>query len=220
MDPSSSAPDWGVIGCLAEPTRRRVYEAVRAAARPLTRDDVAQLVGIGRPLATFHLEALARTGLLDVTFARPAGRGGPGAGRPAKWYAVRNRDVIASLPPRRYELAAEILLRSVRAARATAELCAAAVEVGRRLGGTLTGRPLDEVLTRLGYQPIERDGGHAFANCPFHALVEADAETVCAMNQSLVTGLLEGLGIKELDAVVDPLPGGCCVRLRPRPPSG
>src|SRR5881409_1312880 len=105
----SSDSGWNALHLLAEPTRRRVYDAVRAADEPLTRDAVAAGTGVGRRLAAFHLDLLTDAGLLDADYARPAGRGGPGAGRPAKRYRAAAVDLELSVPARRYDVAARIL---------------------------------------------------------------------------------------------------------------
>jgi predicted ArsR family transcriptional regulator len=137
---SSGAPqdnDWDVAALLAEPTRRQVLEAVRAATSPVTRDAVAEAVGIDRRLAAFHLDRLADGGLLAVSFARPAGRaGGPGAGRTAKHYQPTNQPLQLSVPPRRYELVARILALAVgRSPRGgQAEALVVAREEGERVG--------------------------------------------------------------------------------------
>ena len=51
-----------------------------------SRDAAAQALGIGRPLAVFHLDKLVEAGLLEASFRRLSGKTGPGAGRPAKLY--------------------------------------------------------------------------------------------------------------------------------------
>ncbi|HWP02780.1 MAG TPA: winged helix-turn-helix domain-containing protein, partial [Gemmatimonadaceae bacterium] len=61
------------LALLAEPVRRAIYEWVAAAEGPVTRDDVARAVGIGRPLAAFHLDRLAAAGLLEITYERRTG---------------------------------------------------------------------------------------------------------------------------------------------------
>ena len=75
-----------VIAVLDDPVRRRLYDYVSARGDGVSRSEAAQAAGIGRTLAAFHLDRLAEAGLVEVTFARPAGRSGPGAGRPAKLY--------------------------------------------------------------------------------------------------------------------------------------
>ncbi|MBX6371798.1 MAG: helix-turn-helix domain-containing protein [Acidothermus sp.] len=212
-EPSSHhAPpsDWEAIACVAEPTRRRVYEVVRTATTPLTRDEVATRCGIGRSLATFHLEALSRAGLLVCDHAPR--RGGPGAGRPAKRYRAARPDLAVSLPPRRYDLAAQILLRTVLATGA--DVRSPAAQLGREFGVERRGEKLAAVLDELGYAPEGREDEIRLGNCPFHALVGVEPRLVCAMNEAFLSGLLSGLGITELAAVLDPRPPACCVQLR------
>src|SRR4051794_8550834 len=109
----SSDPAVTALHLLAEPTRRRVYDAVRAGDGPQTRDDVATSTAINRRLAAFHLDLLADGGLLEVDYARPPGRSGPGAGRPAKRYRPAAVEIELQVPARRYDLAARILARAV-----------------------------------------------------------------------------------------------------------
>src|SRR5690348_3923495 len=109
----SSEQAWTALHLLAEPTRRRVYDAVRASDTPLTREEVATATDIGRRLAAFHLDLLTDAGLLTADYARPAGRTGPGAGRPAKRYAAAAVDLELQVPARRYDVAARILAKAV-----------------------------------------------------------------------------------------------------------
>src|SRR5436190_14925906 len=102
--------DVGALGALDDPTRRALYAVVARSAAPVGRDDAAAAAGITRSLAAYHLDRLAEAGLVEATYARPPGRGGPGAGRPAKLYRRAERQFSLSTPPRDYELLAEILL--------------------------------------------------------------------------------------------------------------
>jgi len=100
------------VGALREPVRRAVYEYVAAQAEPVSRNDVAAAVDIGRTLAAFHLDKLAEAGLLETANApRP---GGPGAGRPAKLYRRSDSELMVSLPPRDYRLLAAVLASVAR----------------------------------------------------------------------------------------------------------
>src|SRR4051812_8638032 len=124
-EPRSDAVD--VIATLGDGVRRSLYDYVVSRGTPVGRDEAADAVGIKRPLAAYHLDRLARDGLLDIAFARPGGRTGPGAGRPAKLYHRSGAELEVSLPPRRYELAAELLasaLDAPGASRARASLTA------------------------------------------------------------------------------------------------
>jgi predicted ArsR family transcriptional regulator len=99
---------------LADPVRRSLYAFVVAQPDAVDRDTAAAGVGVGRPLAAFHLDRLASAGLLDVEYHRRSGRTGPGAGRPAKFYRrARGLETTVSLPPRRYDDLAVILAEGV-----------------------------------------------------------------------------------------------------------
>jgi predicted ArsR family transcriptional regulator len=218
-----------VFGVLDDATRRAVYAAVVARGGPASRDDVAGDLDISRTLAAFHLDKLADRGLLAVTYARPAGRGGPGAGRPAKLYERSALEIEGSLPERRYDLAGEILAAAVAHAR-PGETAAAAAEriahergvglaaaVKRRPGGArATVSAARALLAGLGYEPSAAPGEVTLRNCPFHAVVGVAPELVCGLNAALLRGVLEGLRGTGVDAVLDPGAGRCCVVLRPR----
>ena len=126
------------LAVLAEPIRRRLYEFVVSQPAPVGRDEAAQGVRIGRPLAAFHLDRLVAGGLLETEFHRRSGRTGPGAGRPAKFYRrAAGRHLEVSLPPRRYGLAAEILAEGLDRStepEAGAMVLEAARAEGQRLG--------------------------------------------------------------------------------------
>ena len=101
------------------------------------RDEAASAAGIGRALAVYHLDKLVEAGLLTASYQRPAGRGGPGAGRPAKLYARSGREFAVTVPPREYELAARLLVEVVEAdpsGRSRAALGEAAHRLGTELG--------------------------------------------------------------------------------------
>jgi predicted ArsR family transcriptional regulator len=227
----SSDPGWNALHLLAEPTRRRVYYAVRAADEPLTRDGVAAATGVGRRLAAFHLDLLADAGLLDVDYARPAGRSGPGAGRPAKRYRATDVDLEVSVPARRYDVAARILARAIDEAdvgdaRETAMQVARdeGERIGRlrRPGGRLSAKDTlvaaTAVLADLGYEPAARDAECVrLRNCPFHAVVDVAPQLVCGVNDELVSGLLRGLGgHSSVTADLDGAPPDCCVTVARR----
>ncbi|HEX5465276.1 MAG TPA: helix-turn-helix domain-containing protein [Candidatus Limnocylindrales bacterium] len=108
--------DIRAVAMLDEDVRRALYEAVIRSGRALSRDEAAAAVGVSRALAAFHLDRLVEAGLLTPEFRRLSGRTGPGAGRPAKLYRRAERDVVVTLPERRYELAAELFATALDAA--------------------------------------------------------------------------------------------------------
>jgi len=201
--------DLEALRALADPARRRVYGFVAGSGGPVTRDEAAAALGLGRSLAAYHLDRLAASGLLEVSFGRPSGRTGPGAGRPAKLYARAEREFVLSAPPRDYELVAEILLRA-----GAASTDDAAREVGREIGRAAPEAPIAEVLAARGYEPFDDEGTLRFANCPFDALAKTHRETVCCLNLALVEGVIEGAGAEDATASLEPDRAGCCVAVR------
>jgi predicted ArsR family transcriptional regulator len=211
MDENHLDADLGAIGSLSDPTRRRLYVFVSRSNEPIGRDEAADALGIPRQTAAYHLDRLAEEGLVDVEFLRRSGRTGPGAGRPAKLYKRTDRDREVSLPPRRYGLAARILLEvvSTRAIKRK-DLAAAAHRIGAELGEV----GLDQALRETGYDPVVEEGEIRFRNCPFHVLKNQDQRTVCNLNLGLVEGMLEASGDGR-KAYLEPSETYCCVRVRP-----
>jgi predicted ArsR family transcriptional regulator len=205
------------IGVLSEPVRRRLYELVARAGSPVDRDTAAEQAGIGRPLAAFHLDRLVRAGLLAVEFRRRSGRTGPGAGRPAKFYVrPAGQEISVDLPPRSYDVAAEILATGVeRAGRARTSVLEVARERGQAMASTAT-RGLLPMLESEGYEPfVDAAGVVRLRNCPFHALVDEHRELTCAMNHALLDGAASAVANSGFRAVSDPREGLCCVAFVP-----
>lgn len=206
-----SDADLDAVASLAEPIRRALYDYVAGLSEPVSRDDAAEALDVSRQVAAYHLDRLADDGLLEVEFRRLTGREGPGAGRPSKLYKRSDRVHEVSIPPRRYELAARILLDAVREGHVDAE---ALTDVARRTGEEIGQVGLEAALEATGYEPVIEEGETRFRNCPFHVLRDRDRETTCGLNLALVEGMVEGSG-SETDAVLAPEEGYCCVRLSP-----
>lgn len=205
------AGDLDAVASLAEPLRRALYDFVAGAHEPVSRDDAAEAVDVSRQVAAYHLDRLADDGLLEVEFRRLTGREGPGAGRPSKLYKRSDRVHEVSIPPRRYELAARILLDAAREGHLDNE---ALTGVARRTGEEIGHAGLEAALEATGYEPVTEDGETRFRNCPFHVLKDRDRDTTCGLNLALVEGMVVGSGA-ETDAVLAPEEGYCCVRLSP-----
>jgi predicted ArsR family transcriptional regulator len=218
------------IAALAEPVRRALYFYVIAQQGPVSRDQAAAALGVPRHVAKFNLDKLEEEELLDVEFARPPGRSGPGAGRPAKLYKRSAREVEVSLPERHYDLAAQVMAQAIAQAvvheasigdalRETARQTGRALgEQARQAAGSRPSRAsvlraVQEVLVDRGYEPREDAGGLSMANCPFHALAEAHRDLVCGMNRDLIDGLLQTAGPHGARAELRPSQGMCCVQI-------
>jgi predicted ArsR family transcriptional regulator len=71
------------------------------------------------------------------------------------------------------------------------------------------------LLADYGFEPFSRDDRSVgLRNCPFHALAVRHTETVCGMNLALLEGIAAGIGAPDLQPVLDPAPGRCCVAIR------
>lgn len=215
LDPAKLDP----LVSLDDATRRRLYEFVVAADEPVTRDQARDALGIDRSLVAYHLDKLLDEGLLVASFARPDGRGGPGAGRPSKHYQRSDREFTVSVPPRDYQLAAELLARAGEADGSGAvrqALHRAAAEFGRVLAGHDGDAATDlfELLARHGFEPYDVGGVVRLRNCPFHKLAQEHTELVCGMNLALLTGMVEASG-SSVEAQLDPAPERCCVAFVP-----
>src|SRR5919109_2517480 len=124
------------LSALGDATRRSAYDYVCAQGRPVGRDEVAGALGVGRTLAAYHLDRLAKDGLLSVAYKRRSGRTGPGAGRPAKLYERSEREIGVSVPPRDYGVAAQLLAHAAahdEAGGTRAALRDAATSLGREI---------------------------------------------------------------------------------------
>ena len=221
MDDLPPDRDLAAIGLLQDPVRRALYGHVAAAGGEVSRNQAAEAVGVQRGLAAFHLDKLVEAGLLEASFRRLGDRRGPGAGRPAKLYRRASGEVAASLPPRTYETAAHLLAETVEQAGADLELQATArrsgLEAGRRALAAGAGPTVERLLAARGYEPY-RDGDRLrLRNCPFANLAGEFPVLVCAMNLSLIEGLLDGTGEPAARAAMDPAPGRCCVAVHDQP---
>jgi hypothetical protein len=107
---------------------------------------------------------------------------------------------------------------ATRIAAARGRELGAGFRQARALGRVGPGRALaaaTEPLEEHGYEPRRLDQRTVeLRNCPFHTLARKAPEVVCAINRSLLEGLLRGLGDQRVEAVLAPRPDACCVELR------
>jgi predicted ArsR family transcriptional regulator len=212
------------IGALADPLRRSLYEFVAAQGDAVGREAVAEALEIPLHTARFHLDRLASDGLLDVEFRRLSGKSGPGAGRPSKLYRRSDREFSVSLPERRYDLVGDILATAIDESAgdgvpAVETMDGVAYEKGMSFaqGCEVEGDELDRVASVLaagGYEPHRSGDQLILRNCPFDTLAQDHTDLVCGLNESYVKGICEALGAKGVDAVLEPEPGYCCVKIR------
>ncbi|MFF9409448.1 helix-turn-helix transcriptional regulator [Streptomyces anandii] len=219
------------VSVLGEESRRRMFAFVRRAGRPVTRDEAAASVGISRKLAAFHLDKLVDAGLLRSHYEAPGGT--RRVGRRPKVYEPTDAQISLSIPDRRHELLAGLLLEAVLTEGADERAAEAALRVAERHGretgeaertrsrpgrlGAERGLTVCErVLDEQGYEPVRESSTELrLRNCPFHPLAARAPGLVCGMNHAFLAGFLEGLRVTGIQAVLAPRPGECCVRFAP-----
>lgn len=196
-----------LAGALGDPTRRRVFFAVREASVPQTKDDVAERVGIDRRLAGFHLDKLVEQGFLDADF-RKREKGGPGAGRPPKVYSLAATEAAVTLPERHYDVLAQLLLEAMSSPGDPDDQLE---RVGFAFGQSLARDQIESgesvftptqaiaevvrILTRFGFAAQTEDPGAATptimaCSCPFEEMAFHDPVRVCGLDRSIWKGVL------------------------------
>ena len=199
------------------------------------RHEAAATVGISRELTAFHLDTFVYAGLLRARYAAPTGI--RKVGRQPKVYEPTDTPIRVSIPDRRHELLADLLVQAVVTEGENETAAQAAMrpagqrreELGEEERTQLRpgrrgaergqrGRTLCEhILDQYGLEPArEAPDRLRLRNCPFRPLAAQAPALVCGMNHAFLTGYLQGLRAPAVQAVPAPRPGACCVELRPR----
>ena len=185
---------------VGNPELRAALLWARSRSTPVTADELATAHGLHRNVARSRLERLVSAGLLRTTYARRTGRRGPGAGRPAKLYAVSPQLEPIEFPRRHYESLVGLLLETQPEGRREK----IGVAFGRRLGRAAGLRParsmrsglarLCTALGRLGYQVSLVEAGDRSAvlqtpTCPLRPVVREHPDAV-ELDRGMWTGLI------------------------------
>lgn len=187
------------LDAAGDPELRRALLAARSSAAPVTADDLADALGIHRNVARARLERLVETGALETSYERRTGRSGPGAGRPAKTYAVAPELTALEFPVRRYETLIGLLLdrlpgdgEAVGAAFGRELAAAAAIERAAALPAAA--ESVCAAVRRLGYQASVLEASATTAllrtpTCPLRPLVAARPEAA-VLDRGMWAGLV------------------------------
>jgi predicted ArsR family transcriptional regulator len=229
---ASVTSSLAAAAALADVSRRRMYEFIRAGRRPITREEAAASVGISRKLAAFHLDKLVEVGLLRASFA-PVG-GIRRVGRTPKVYEPTEAGVQISIPERQHVLLAEVLIDAVQAEDGSRSAREAATDIVRergvrlgeeererlrpgRLGSERALTTIAAVLAAQGFEP-DREGPARLRlhNCPFQPLAGRAPDLICGLNYAFLTGVVDGLRARSAVPLLRPRPGGCCVEIAAR----
>ena len=193
------------LEAVARPELRDVVLFARAQAHPVSADDVAARFRIHRTVARGRLERLAAAGLLTASFERRTGRSGPGAGRPAKVYAVPPETSAIEFPERHYDRLLGRLLGALPEEGRHEALAEAGIAFGADLADatglarTKSIRAAAEractALGELGFQATVAEATPdtvtiATPTCPLRPLVVANPDAA-AIDRGMWVGLID-----------------------------
>ena len=200
---------------LAEPSRRRVWDAISAATGPVGVAELATALGVHHNTVRLHLSRLVEVGL--VTEEREADRH---PGRPGYRYRASGTDPVLQLAA--YRRLAILLAGAVRSGTG-------ARDAGRAAGAAdaahLAGRdPVPAIVGTLsaqGFAP-RLDEQHddrvdvVLGHCPFADAAADDPATVCQLHLGLAEGAAQAIGGLQVEGlrIADPHRAGCRVQLR------
>lgn len=182
------------LSSLDDPTRRALFDHVASQDAPVSRDAAAGAVGVDRSVAAYHLDRLVADGLVTASYFRPHGRGGPGAGRPAKHYEPSGEELVVSVPPRDYHLAAELLARAADADPDPRSPVRTALEsAARQLGRDLAGEDGDGTAGGGRAGTAGGSGGRAGGSA---GVADSEGDQDERDPQARLQRVLEGLGFR------------------------
>ena len=179
------------LEAVGDPELRDALVFARSQARPVTADELADVQGVHRNVARSRLERLVEAGLLEPGYERRTGRTGPGAGRPAKTYAVAPELSAIEFPARRYEALLGMLLDALPKRGREKRLREIGAEFSDRLARDARLRPskslrdgveaMCNAMRMLGYQAsvVDVTGSTAVIatpTCPLRPLVREHPE--------------------------------------------
>jgi predicted ArsR family transcriptional regulator len=174
------------LAAAGDPQLRQALVYARGRRDPFTVAEAAVALGAHRNVARSRLDRLADAGFLTFTLERRGGRGGPGAGRPAKVYRVAPELEGVEFPDRRLAELVSLLVKRVPARGRSQALREAGEDFGRKLAAAAGLRPsrdlgtglerVCDALGSLGFQAsvVAADGERAelaSPTCPLRPLV-------------------------------------------------
>ncbi len=204
---------------LADPSRVRLLDRLRALEQPRSADELAVDLGLHPNTVRAHLLVLEEAELV-VSASERGGR----PGRPRRLFAAVPEDAEEE-----HALLAAALASSLEPLPDGADIAAAA---GRSWGRVLVerlepGRVPDEaacveriasLLRRRGFAPERTPDGLVMHRCPFRELAERYPRVVCSLHAGLIDGALEELGAPVVLEGLEPWasPSTCLAHLAPR----
>jgi predicted ArsR family transcriptional regulator len=200
------------LDVIGDPALRTTLLYVRRNRCSASIGEVASATGVHRNVARRRLERLSAAGLLTTGFERRSGRGGPGAGRPAKVYAPAPETAAIEFPERHYADLLGLLAEDVSPARRAATglrfgaMLAAAANIAPAKEPRAGLERLCDAVGRLGFQArVERLAWNRAVivtpTCPLRPLVVANraaSDLDRGMWRGLVAAAVDGLAADDV----------------------
>jgi predicted ArsR family transcriptional regulator len=206
--PLRTSAGWigsSTVAAAGDPHLRTLLLYARARRDPFTAAEAAIALEVHHNVARSRLDRLAEAGFLALTLERRGGRGGPGAGRPAKVYRVAPELEGVEFPDRRLADLIGLLVEKLPLRRRPNVLREAGEDFGRTLAASAGLKPsrsartglgsLCDALGSLGFQAsLESLTGTSAilssSTCPLRPLVVKRPDTD-AIDQGMWAGLVE-----------------------------
>jgi len=205
---------------LAEPSRERLLDSLRASERPLSVDDLSTEVGLHENTTRAHLAVLEEAGLV---VARLEHHGRPG--RPRRLFtavpqeAEEEHTLLASALASSLEPLPDGVEIATAAGRSWGTVLVERLEPGRLADRDACVDRVASLLRRRGFAPERAESELVMHRCPFRDLAERYPRVVCGFHAGLIDGALEELGAPVGLTELEPwaTPRSCVARIAPRP---
>ncbi|MHB8313868.1 MAG: helix-turn-helix transcriptional regulator [Candidatus Dormibacteria bacterium] len=201
-------------------TRVALLTCLRESEHPLDVRELAESTGVHVNTVRFHLEVLAKAGLVSSAFEHR-----PRRGRPRQVW--RPAAAVSSGPEERYRMLAEVLAGYLQAnAHDPGRL---GLEIGTVWGSQLASAPAGDqrqglervvdMLAKLGFGPEQVDAPDEIQihlhSCPFLEVARGNRQLVCSAHLGLLRGALAEAGVALVATALDPLvePSLCIAHL-------
>ncbi|MEZ5075072.1 MAG: helix-turn-helix domain-containing protein [Solirubrobacterales bacterium] len=181
---------------LAQPTRARLFAALRDLRRAASTEELAAALGMHANGVRRHLERMHRGGLVERSRTRH------GRGRPRDEWSIASGAEPDGEAPRGYADVARWLARAIPAGP---EGLRRIERTGREVGRDLVDGPSDEVpeafrqaFAALGFQPevaVGPDGvmTASLCNCPYRDSARENPDVICTLHRGVTIGVLDKL---------------------------
>ncbi|MEO5633096.1 helix-turn-helix domain-containing protein [Gaiella sp.] len=194
---------------LADPTRERILDLLRAADGPLSVAELAPSLGLHANTVRSHLQVLEEADFVVSAADHTGWRGRP----PIRFSAVppepeQEHALLAASLASALELLPDGVAIAQEAGRSWGRVMVERLEPGRDSDDEICIERVATLLRRRGFAPEATENGLVMNRCPFRDLAERYPRVVCSFHAGLIDGALvelgSGVALETLEAWVTP----------------